>query len=146
MLLDNSAVWQVGMTLENLEREVILRCYRYFRGNKTTCAASLGIAIRTLDNKLEKYGADDKEREAINAIQKKRREEFAMRQRGLAPAQHSTDDISQKDVSARAENVRQNDQSVIATTTEQTLPLQEREVISGVLPEQVTNLRKSRAR
>jgi len=46
---------EVSRTLEDIEREVILHRYRFYAYNKTKTAQSLGIAIRTLDNKLAKY-------------------------------------------------------------------------------------------
>lgn len=52
---DNLVVWQPGMSLEDLERKTILAAYRHYRSNKTLTAQSLGIAIRTLDHKLEAY-------------------------------------------------------------------------------------------
>ena len=51
--------WQIGITLEQLEREVILKALKYFNNNKTHTANALGIAIRTIDNKLEKYSQED---------------------------------------------------------------------------------------
>jgi len=48
-------MWQPGRTLEEVERETIERAFRFYQGNKTQTAASLGIAIRTLDAKLDKY-------------------------------------------------------------------------------------------
>lgn len=50
-------MWQPGMSLEDVERDAILKAFEFFRGNKTQTANSLGIAIRTLDSKLDKYGA-----------------------------------------------------------------------------------------
>jgi hypothetical protein len=50
-----SITWQPGITLEQLEKQVILKALQFFGGNKTRTAQSLDIAIRTLDNKLEKY-------------------------------------------------------------------------------------------
>lgn len=47
--------WQPGKTLEQVEKEAILAAYRFYDGNKTHTANSLGIAIRTLDNKLLRY-------------------------------------------------------------------------------------------
>lgn len=49
-------MWQPGMSLEDVEKEVILKAFRFYQQNKTHTAHSLGIAIRTLDAKLEKYG------------------------------------------------------------------------------------------
>lgn len=53
-----AVTYQEGMTLEAIEREVILHVFKINRGNKTRTAAVLGIAIRTLDSKLEQYQKD----------------------------------------------------------------------------------------
>ncbi len=49
--------WQPGNTLAEIEKQVILQAFRYCGQNKTRTAQMLDIAIRTLDNKLEQYGA-----------------------------------------------------------------------------------------
>lgn len=49
--------WQMGMTLEDSERRIIESCLAKMHGNKTKTAQMLGIAIRTLDNKLALYAA-----------------------------------------------------------------------------------------
>lgn len=43
------------MKLEDVEKEAILTAYRFYKENKTQTAASLGIAVRTLDYKIAKY-------------------------------------------------------------------------------------------
>jgi DNA-binding NtrC family response regulator len=48
------------MALEELERIHILRCLQHHEGNKTRAAQSLGITIKTLYNKLHRYGILDK--------------------------------------------------------------------------------------
>jgi hypothetical protein len=53
--------WQPGVTLEQVEKDVILHALRFYDGNKTRTAAALGIAIRTLDARLEVYGLAKKE-------------------------------------------------------------------------------------
>ncbi len=50
----------VEMPLEELEKIHILRCLGHFEGNKTRAAHSLGITIKTLYNKLHRYGILDK--------------------------------------------------------------------------------------
>ncbi len=50
----------VEMSLEDLERLHILRCLEHFHGNKTRAAQSLKITIKTLYNKLHRYGILDK--------------------------------------------------------------------------------------
>lgn len=47
--------WQPGVTLKDLEKEAIIKAYNFYQKNKTKTAGSLGIAIRTLDNKLKEY-------------------------------------------------------------------------------------------
>lgn len=54
--------WTPGLTLEAVEKMCIQQAFKFYRGNKTTTANSLGIAIRTLDNKLEKYESEDRDR------------------------------------------------------------------------------------
>jgi len=51
----NDIAWQPGLTLEDIEKATILKAFRFYQGNKTKTANSLGIAIRTLDNRLAAY-------------------------------------------------------------------------------------------
>ena len=46
----------IDLTLYEIEREVILARFKYFEGNKMKTAASLGLTIKTLYNKLGEYG------------------------------------------------------------------------------------------
>jgi len=48
--------YTVDMPLEQVEKNHILRTLQYHQGNKTRTANSLGITIKTLYNKLHKYG------------------------------------------------------------------------------------------
>lgn len=61
--------WSPGMTIDYVEREVIKAALQYHQGNKTKTADSLGIAIRTLDNKLARYKQEDDARAAALAPQ-----------------------------------------------------------------------------
>ena len=47
------------LTLELLEKKYILDTLDMFEGNKTQAAQFLGITIKTLYNKLHKYGSFD---------------------------------------------------------------------------------------
>lgn len=60
-------IWQPGRTLDDIEKEVILKALGFYQGNKTHTARSLGIAIRTLDNKLAKYNGMPIEEEPVVA-------------------------------------------------------------------------------
>ncbi len=54
-----TVVWQPGMTLDELEKRAILACYKFNRSNKTITAQSLGISVRTLDNKFALYNTKE---------------------------------------------------------------------------------------
>ncbi len=45
-------------TLAEVERDVILQAISYYCGNRTQTAKALGISIRTLRNRLDKYRGD----------------------------------------------------------------------------------------
>jgi len=46
-----------GQTVEEVERELVLRTLANHRGNRTTAARALGISVRTLRNKIRVYTA-----------------------------------------------------------------------------------------
>jgi DNA-binding NtrC family response regulator len=50
-------VLPVGTTVEDAERELILRTLKQTGGNKTRAAEILGISLKTLHNKLHKYNS-----------------------------------------------------------------------------------------
>lgn len=83
MITMNSVTWSPGMTLGSLEKAVILAAYRYFKGNKTQTASALGIAVRTLDYKLDEYKVNNEKQEVEDAKSRAEREAFLKRQRGF---------------------------------------------------------------
>ncbi|MBT4098593.1 MAG: sigma-54-dependent Fis family transcriptional regulator [Gemmatimonadetes bacterium] len=50
---------QVGLTVHEMERRLIMKTLESLGGNRTDAAAQLGISTRTLRNKLHEYGAMD---------------------------------------------------------------------------------------
>jgi transcriptional regulator with GAF, ATPase, and Fis domain len=52
----DSTDFSVDLSLDDVERGHILRALSYHHGNKTKTAQSLGITIKTLYNKLHRYG------------------------------------------------------------------------------------------
>lgn len=82
-MIEGHIQWSPGVTLEEVEKQVIIVAYRHFRKNKSITAASLGIAIRTLDAKLEKYVKDSKTQIEKDVEMNNDREEFLKAQRGL---------------------------------------------------------------
>jgi hypothetical protein len=103
----NTVNWSPGVTLENVERQVILAAYRHFRSNKTQTAQSLGIAIRTLDNKLEKYQHDDKRHERTKSHAERQREEFNQRQRGDVAAINAAANSPNQHLYNQAYNIKE---------------------------------------
>jgi hypothetical protein len=75
--------WSPGVTLEGIEKQVILYAFRFYRGNKTQTSISLGISIRTLENKLEKYEQDGKIQAATEERETQQRDDQLKRARGI---------------------------------------------------------------
>lgn len=48
--------WRPGMTLDDLERQVILASIAHHDHNRTAAAKALGVSTRTIHNKLNRYG------------------------------------------------------------------------------------------
>src|SRR5207248_10512589 len=48
--------FQIGTTVEEAEKGLILRTLEHTRNNKTRAAEILGISLKTLHNKLKEYG------------------------------------------------------------------------------------------
>ena len=80
-----SVNWVPGITLEQLEKECILKAYQFYRQNKTQTAAALGIALRTLDNKLERYTEDEQRERERKESDRRERAEILKRMRGIQP-------------------------------------------------------------
>jgi DNA-binding NtrC family response regulator len=56
---DNTLQVPIGTTVEEAEKNLILRTLEHTRNNKTRAAEILGISLKTLHNKLKEYGARD---------------------------------------------------------------------------------------
>ncbi len=53
----SSIKFQIGTTVEDAEKVLILRTLEHTRNNKTRAAEILGISLKTLHNKLKEYGS-----------------------------------------------------------------------------------------
>jgi len=49
----------LGSTIEDAERQLILQTLKYSQNNKTRAAEILGVSLKTLHNKLHRYGLHD---------------------------------------------------------------------------------------
>lgn len=81
--MNQSINWSPGVTLDMIEKQVIKKAFSFFRNNKTATAISLGISIRTLDNKLEIYKKEDEILEEETTALRKREQDFLRRARGI---------------------------------------------------------------
>jgi len=77
----NDTMWFLGMTLEELEKKVILKCLLLNGNNKTATAKCLDIALKTLHNKLDKY-AEDKNELQRRADDSEKKVESSLRAQG----------------------------------------------------------------
>ena len=122
-----SVVWSPGVTLDAIEEQIIKNAYAHFRNNKTAAAQSLGIDVKTIHNKLDRYAAEElKHKERFDEDQRKRTE-FLARCRGVLPPSERMEPKPIEDI-----------------TPGQEMPMPESQDIPGVLPTQVTNLRSKR--
>lgn len=146
--MDQQIIWSPGITLADIEKQVILKAFRFFRGNKTTTANALGISIRTLDTRLDEYEKWDKEREFINATQRTEREKFLARQRGNPTANeygasvlHSTPVAVANAVESRTGSLGTTPgvhvEPVVTPRPQQTVPMHERKEVQSVSPRPV---------
>jgi hypothetical protein len=127
--------WVPGITLEEMEKQTILQAYRFYRSNKTQTAQALGIAIRTLDNKLEKYEADGKAREEREAGYEAQRQATLNRMRGIIPTE-----TLQTHGQAMAETApRVHVQPAQESAEKHELPLSKPKEIQSVLPRQTAS-------
>lgn len=56
--------WQPGVHLDEIEKQAIEAALKFFQGNKTATAESLGISVRTLHTKCDQYKKDEEMRNA----------------------------------------------------------------------------------
>jgi hypothetical protein len=75
--------WSPGVSLATIEKQVILKAYRWFRGNATQTAIALGVSEKTIRNKLAEYEADDKKRLEAQTREREERHNQLIRSRGL---------------------------------------------------------------
>ena len=90
----NQIFWQPGITLENLSNQIIKAAFAFYRGNKTQCAQSLGIGIRTLEIKLKKMADDELLLKEGLTIEEFERRNMLNRERGypiLTPEQFAAE-------------------------------------------------------
>lgn len=122
--------WSPGQSLEYIEQVSIQECFKFYRENKTATAQCLGISIRTLDAKLEKYEEDAKSRRATEEHHRKQREDFLRRSRATAPQFQVGSSIPQPDGLTQGVLL----ESAFKNSTQSEMPMLERPEVQEVLP------------
>ena len=137
--MNEMILWSPGMTLDELEKQVVIKAFRHYRQNKTTTANSLGISIRTLENKLEKYESDELIQKERDAKLKQDRAEFLARARGIRPEIVNAPAFDGTEARFRVESTQ-------GIASESVMPVQVRTEAQKVLPthDAVNRSRKSR--
>lgn len=131
--------WVPGITLEEMEKQCILSAYRFYRQNKTQTANALGIAIRTLDARLEKYEATGETAKQQNDDERARRAKILNRMRGF----HEDTPNELNGISS----VPRNDiQPFIENRAQPSMSMSERQEIQEVLPTRAGTNGKHRRR
>lgn len=142
--MDNLIMWSPGITLEAIEKQVILAAFRHFKGNHTMTSNALGITAKTLYNKFEKYAEDAKIEKEIQDAEQRKREDFARRARGNVPNNIYTGQASGEssaNVSGSAAGVRVEPAS--GSESQPSLSMPERAKVQSVLPGPVAGNRSS---
>lgn len=119
-----------NLSLEEIERLAILHRMQWCRNNKTQTASSLGIAIRTLDAKLEKYGNENDKRAADIEQERIRNAAILARMRGITP------EAFREAGSAINGSVSPGPrlESITNAPAQQSLPMSESEKVQELLP------------
>lgn len=157
--------WTPGITLDQLERQAIEQAFKFYHANKSQTARSLGIAIRTLETKLEKYAADDERTTHANDAQRAQRDEHLRRARGIHTEQ-STLDAANGAASGSGRDVRSGEpyypekaktggnsaaagvrmEPVANAAEKQSVPVSVGQKVQGVLPAQAAASHSRKAR
>ncbi len=144
--------WSPGVTLADIERQVILKALQFYRNNKTATSIALGISIRTLDTRIELYAQEDMEQK-INAGRRQTEREIQLaRARGIHPHQYDTNDgpvdsvgnlatVSPTEKRAAShqtgEGLRM--ESLANAPAQSPVPVSQREEVQDLLPKQASS-------
>jgi hypothetical protein len=133
-MMDSVIQWSPGLSLDAVEKLVILKAYSFFKKNKTATSQSLGISIRTLDSKLERYEQEDKIEKERQENEQAKRTEFLIKQRGNPPNHLGMPYSPIPQVQNPFAGVRM--ESIINTAQEHEMSMQKREEVQTLLPKQ----------
>lgn len=138
--------WQPGMTLEAIEEHAIKQAFQFYQGNKSATSRALDISVRTLETKLEKYGADEATLTQRTLDRKAKSDAWLRRARGL-PAEPGDDVHTTPGSHPRASaESRMDVQSAEGARAEQSVPLSKRQEVQEVSSKSASRTGSSRGR
>ncbi len=140
--MNDNISWVPGIKLEDMEKACILQAIRFYRGNKTQTSIALGIAIRTLDHKLEKYEAEGIAERARYDRDKQDRIATLNRMRGIVQSEPTEQSNAPQTLREASVGVRL--EPFAEPTTQQQMPVLERQEVQAVLPKQAAAGHKRR--
>lgn len=117
--------WSPGMSLAATEKLIIKNAFRFYGQNKTATSQSLGIAIRTLENKLQKYEKEDLLEEKRLHDGREKRAEALARSRGKTVTPPTNNEKTSAGLRL---------EPVVKNPSELKLPMPERQEVQEVLP------------
>lgn len=136
----NPVNWSPGVTLEDVEKQVIINAYKFYRGNATQTAISLGISEKTIRNKLEKYEQDGKAQRDIEDSEAADRENQLKRARGIVPTG------PQESPRIYGTDAGVHSQPSFEAPEKHAVPVQEPEKVQSVLPKHASTSGSGRRR
>lgn len=139
-------IWTPGMTLEAIERQVIEKSFCFYRQNKSATARALGITVKTLDNKFERYQKDDEMALEAKKQDEERREQLLHRSRFGAGAGLSDPFRPAPAPTRPADNPAARDgmEPASGVASQQTVSVPIRNEVQGMLPAENTTRRRHR--
>lgn len=139
-----SVHWVPGITLEEIEKQCILAAFRFYRGNKTQTAQTLGINIRTLERKMEDYEAANRREDERRNSEEFEREKTLARLRGVEFTRDNSVGSSNQNIPKRETSSYEAEAGFRVQSTETPSPqpemsMPERKEVQGMLPRQASS-------
>lgn len=145
--MDSQIIWSPGMTLESVEKQVILMAYRVFKGNKTQTAQALGISVRTLDKKLADYKVDSDKEQKREEHEQQERAAYLKRARGSYTGYNAEESSPNAATNHAHESGSGLHMEPAANTPEKpTVPVSERKEVQGMSPTVLASSGPARSR
>lgn len=91
--MNDMITWSPGVTLDQIEEQVIKKAFEYFKQNKVQTSSALNISPRTLDAKLDKYGENDEQIKRRMELRRRKDVNFLARCRGESNIPYPPEDL-----------------------------------------------------